>query len=82
MSTINLLYKTDYPINDYIRVVIPTVGEILEDEDYILVDAEEQVDLTKKYGVMQAPTLVAVTDKQYRKYTNASDIRKYIESSK
>jgi len=33
MSTINLLYKTDYPINDYIRVVIPTVGEILEDED-------------------------------------------------
>lgn len=33
MSTINLLYKTDYPINDYISVVIPTVGEVLEDED-------------------------------------------------
>lgn len=33
MSTINLLYKKDYPINDYIKIVIPTIGEILEDED-------------------------------------------------
>ncbi len=23
----------DYPINDYIRVMIPTVGEVLENED-------------------------------------------------
>lgn len=32
-SSINLLYKRSYPINDKISVVIPTVGEILEDED-------------------------------------------------
>lgn len=33
MATINLLYKDRYPINDRISIVIPTVGEILEDED-------------------------------------------------
>lgn len=33
MATINLLYKRAYAINDNISVVIPTVGEILEDED-------------------------------------------------
>ena len=49
---------------------------------YELIDAEEEVELTRRFSIMQAPTLVAVTDKQYRKYTNASDIRKYIESSK
>lgn len=32
-STINLLYKRSYPINDKISVVIPTVDEILDDED-------------------------------------------------
>ena len=33
MSTINLLYKHQYDINDSIKIVIPTVGEIIEDED-------------------------------------------------
>lgn len=33
MGTINLLYKRKYPINEYINVSIPTIGEILEDED-------------------------------------------------
>lgn len=32
MSTINLLYKRTYKINDNISVVIPTVGEIVDDE--------------------------------------------------
>lgn len=32
-STINLLYRRSYPINDKISIVIPTVGEILDDED-------------------------------------------------
>ena len=32
-STINLLYRRSYPINDNISVVIPTVGEILADAD-------------------------------------------------
>lgn len=33
MSSISLLYKRIYPVNDFIRIVIPTVGEILESED-------------------------------------------------
>lgn len=33
MSISNLLYETDIRINDKISIVIPTVGEILEDED-------------------------------------------------
>lgn len=39
--TEHLLYKTEIPINKYIKVVIPTVGEVLDDEDsyYSLVSA-------------------------------------------
>ena len=33
MSTANLLYKEEYPINDQITIRIPTIGEVLEDED-------------------------------------------------
>lgn len=33
MSTINLLYRREYPINDKIRILIPKVGEILDSED-------------------------------------------------
>lgn len=33
MTTINLLYKREYPINNDISIVIPTVGEILDNED-------------------------------------------------
>lgn len=57
------------------------IKKILEDEhvDYELIDAEEQVDLTKRFSVMQAPTLVVANDKSYAKYVNVSNIRKYIE---
>ena len=34
--------------------------EYLKDEDYILVDAEEEVTLTQQFKVMQAPTFVVV----------------------
>lgn len=33
MGTINLLYKNEYAINDKIHIIIPTVGEILDNED-------------------------------------------------
>lgn len=41
MSTINLLYKHSYDINDNISVMIPTVGQIIDNEDdyYGLVSA-------------------------------------------
>lgn len=31
--SLNLLYKREYPINEKLHIVIPTVGEILEQED-------------------------------------------------
>lgn len=33
MATQNLLYKHEYPINDSIRIIIPSVGEIIDNED-------------------------------------------------
>ena len=33
MPTLNLLYKDRYEINDKIKIIIPTVGEIIDDED-------------------------------------------------
>lgn len=33
MSTINLLYKDRYTINEHISVMIPTVGSVIENED-------------------------------------------------
>lgn len=33
MATLNLLYKKEYAVNDFISVRIPTVGEILDCED-------------------------------------------------
>lgn len=33
MPTLNLLYQREYPINDNIKIMIPTVGEVLDCED-------------------------------------------------
>ncbi|MCR4674102.1 MAG: ribonucleoside triphosphate reductase [Lachnospiraceae bacterium] len=52
--------------------------EILSDEDYIVIDAEEEPELTEKYGVMQAPTLVVVDGDSSEKFVNASNIQKYV----
>ena len=49
-------------------------------EQYVLIDAEENTDLAQKYGVMQAPTLVVVGSEDTKKYVNASNIKKYVEA--
>ena len=54
--------------------------ELLKSETYQVVDAEENAELTRKYGIMQAPTLVAVENGAAKKYVNVSNIRKYLES--
>ncbi len=54
--------------------------EMLSDEDYVLVDAEEESDMTKKFGIMQAPTLVVVNGDKSKKYVNASNIQKFVDS--
>ncbi len=49
---------------------------------YELVDAEENEELVKKYGVMQAPTLVVVNGDKVEKMANASNIKAYAENNK
>ena len=56
--------------------------EALADLKYKLIDAEENPELVRKYGIMQAPTLVIVNENQVKKYVNASNIRKYAEEQK
>ena len=56
--------------------------ELLKDVAYETVDAEERVDLTNEYGIMQAPTLVELKDGEVRKYVNASNIKAFVEGMK
>ena len=54
--------------------------EYLKNVAYVPIDAEENMELAVRYGVMQAPTLVVVTGETYKKYVNASNIKKYAEN--
>ena len=47
---------------------------------YQVINAEEEVETTMKYGVKKAPTLLVPTASGFTAYDNASEIRKYIES--
>ena len=47
---------------------------------YDIVNAEENKELTLKFGVKKAPTLLVPTSDGVKAYDNASEIRKYIES--
>ena len=47
---------------------------------YEFVDAEEMPDLTKKYGIKKAPTLVVQHGDENTLYENVSNIKKYIEA--
>ena len=53
--------------------------EFLKEEDYILIDAEEEQDLVEKYGIRQAPTFVVDDGQNPKIYVNASNIRRYVE---
>lgn len=53
--------------------------EYLKNDSYIAIDAEENMELASKYGVMQAPTLVIVDENTYEKHVNASNIKRYVE---
>ncbi len=56
--------------------------EYLADLEYVIIDAEKEEDLTAKYGIMQAPTLIVKNGDEIEKYINASNIRKYAEDMK
>ncbi len=51
--------------------------EYLKGEKYLLIDAEENMELARRYGVMQAPTLVVVEGDDVKRYVNTSTIKKY-----
>lgn len=56
METRNLLYKRELPINKFISIYVPSVGEILEDED-------DYNDLVSKFTAMPIDYMVALDDK-------------------
>lgn len=47
--------------------------------DYVIVDAEDNADLTMAYKVMQAPTLVEIHKGVIQKYMNVSSIKRFVE---
>lgn len=49
---------------------------------YTVIDAEDQKDLTKKYGVKKAPTMLVANGQGYDRYENASFIKKFVENAK
>lgn len=53
--------------------------ELLKYVNYVPIDAEENMELAARYGVMQAPTLVVVDGEKHKKYANISNIRKYVD---
>lgn len=55
------------------------VKEYLKNVPYVTIDAEENMELERRYGVMQAPTLVVVNGDSHKKYVNASNIKKYVD---
>lgn len=55
MPTRNLLYKRELPVNQYISIYVPTVGEILDDED-------EYNDLVSRFTAMPVDFMVALDD--------------------
>ncbi|MBO6015606.1 MAG: ribonucleoside triphosphate reductase, partial [Lachnospiraceae bacterium] len=53
--------------------------QYLADEKYITMDANENVELATKYGIMQAPTLVVIGGGKVQKYAGVSKIKKYVD---
>ena len=52
---------------------------MLEGEELEIIDAEQNPELVKQYGIRQAPTLVITDGVQVKKYVNASNIQKYVD---
>ena len=81
----NVEVKVEQPEN--IRYLFTTktcpncklVKEYLKNVPYVTIDAEENMELARRYGVMQAPTLVVVNGDSHKKYVNASNIKKYVD---
>ncbi len=53
--------------------------QYLEGKEYTIIDAEDNPELAREWGIMAAPTLVVLEDGHRTKYANASNIRKFAE---
>ena len=53
--------------------------QMLEGQEYQVVDAEQNLNLVQKYGIRQAPTLVIDDGVHTKKYVNASNIQRYVD---
>jgi glutaredoxin len=53
--------------------------EYLKDQQYTLIDAEENMEMADKYGVMQAPTLLVLSGGKPQKFVNLSNIKEYVD---
>ncbi len=51
----------------------------LQGMDYQIVDASQHPELTEKFGVRQAPTLVVLDQDGMHRFANASNIKKYVD---
>ena len=49
---------------------------------FTVVDAEEEVELTKQFNISQAPTLIVIDGEDVQKFINASNIKRFAESNK
>ncbi len=47
---------------------------------YTVIDAEEDVEMTNRYGVKKAPTLIVPNEENYDVFENASNIKGFIEN--
>jgi len=47
---------------------------------YVLIDAEEDRQMSERYNITKAPTLIVPNETSYDVYENASNIKGYIES--
>ena len=45
-----------------------------------MIDAEDEADLAREWGIMAAPTLVVLKEGARTKYANASNIKKFAET--
>ncbi|MDD8049500.1 MAG: ribonucleoside triphosphate reductase [Thomasclavelia sp.] len=58
------------------------VKQLLKDAniDYEMIDAPSNIELSKKYDVMQAPTLVVCDDDNHQAYANVNNIKNFIQT--
>jgi ribonucleoside-triphosphate reductase (formate) len=55
--------------------------DYLKNYPYIIIDAEENPDMARQFGIMQAPTLIVANEGQFKKYSNASNIKQFVDSN-